>query len=81
MNELTIRRTDFLFSSPSFIIGAGSVLNILGNYFDYNDSPTGIEADLKAIESDWQNIGADIENTIKIFDKEKTPQIELNFND
>lgn len=53
-------RTDFLFPTPSFLIGAGSVLNIAGNYFDFNYSSSDTEADNKAILSDWGVIGQDI---------------------
>jgi hypothetical protein len=61
MNFKRIYRTDFLFSRPSFLIGAGSVLNIAGNYFSFNYSKSDIAADHKAIESDWGTIGQDIE--------------------
>lgn len=38
--------------------GAGSVLNIAGNYTAH--SVTGVKADIKAIRSDWVAIGNDI---------------------
>jgi len=42
----------------SFLRGAGSVLNIAGNYFDY--SPIGVKADIKATRADWVAVGNDI---------------------
>lgn len=60
MKRIKKYRTDFLFPTPSFLTGAGSVLNIAGNYFDFNYSSTDKEADNKAIVSDWSVIGEDI---------------------
>jgi hypothetical protein len=54
-------RSDFLFTTPSFLIGAGSVLNIAGNYFSFNYSSSDRQADTKAISSDWGVVGSDIE--------------------
>ncbi len=54
-------RSDFLFTRPSFIVGAGSVLNIAGRYYPFNYSESAWEADLKAIESDWGIAGEDIQ--------------------
>ncbi len=61
MNKRKKYRSDFLFSTPSFLIGFGSVLNIAGNYYSFNYSSTGNGADYKAIKSDWGVIGSDIE--------------------
>ena len=54
-------RSDFLFATPSFLMGAGSVLNIAGNYFSFNYSSSDRQADTKAISSDWGVVGGDIE--------------------
>lgn len=62
--------TDHLFPRTNSIIGAGSIFNIAGNYFEFNYSLTNEEADSKAIESDWGVIGLDIENTVKLTPKE-----------
>ncbi|MDN4164741.1 hypothetical protein QWY31_04465 [Cytophagales bacterium LB-30] len=55
-------RTDFLFPTPSFLLGAGSVFNVAGKYFEFNTSSSSSEADLKAIMSDWGIVGQDIRN-------------------
>jgi hypothetical protein len=61
MRESRKFKSDFLFPTPSFLIGAGSVLNIAGNYFVFNYSPSDVDADVKALMSDWGVIGEDIE--------------------
>lgn len=58
-------KTDFLTPSSSFLCGAGSVLNIGGDYFDYNNSSSDDEADKKAVSSDWKIVGADILSSMK----------------
>ena len=69
MGEIFLSKTDFLFSSPSFLIGMGSIFNIAGNYFKYNLSETGRIADLRALKSDWYTIGKDFEISKEIFQK------------
>ena len=41
------------------------MLNLLGSYFEYNYSNSSKEADFKALESDWQNVGEDIRKSFK----------------
>jgi len=57
-------RTDFLFPQTDGWIGAGSVFNIVGNYFTFNYSDTEEDADYIAAESDWGVIGQDIMKVI-----------------
>jgi len=72
--ERTIR-TDRLFVTTGYVIGAGSVLNIAGNYFSFNTSDSPEEADAKALQSDWMIVGQDIQEAIDksaiIFSKKK----------
>lgn len=56
--------SDFLFSTPNFLIGAGSVINIAGNYYNFNESDSESEADAKAIENDFKMVGQDIYNVL-----------------
>ena len=58
-------KTDFLFSQMNFTVGAGSVLNLAGNYYEFNTSASDNEADLKALNSDWSSVGNDISESIK----------------
>jgi len=50
----------FLFANPSFIGGMASVLDLGSTLVAYNRSPSGSEADGRAIMSDWRNTGKDI---------------------
>ncbi len=49
----------------------GSILNLAGNYFEYNYSKSDNEADLKALTSDWNNVGEDIKKSKINFEKKK----------
>lgn len=61
MKKRNVRyRTDFLLPKNNFWIGMGSILNLAGSYFEYNYSRSENEADLKALISDWDNVGGDI---------------------
>jgi hypothetical protein len=64
MTKIKKHKTTILFPRTSTIIGMGSIFNIAGNYFGFNYSASGEEADTKAIESDWAMIGQDIEESI-----------------
>lgn len=61
-------RTDILFSVPDYLIGAGTILNIAGNYYEFNYSSSGEEADLKAAESDWGVIGQDMRDAFNEYE-------------
>ncbi len=63
--------TDFLFSTPSFLIGAGSVLNLEGNYYSFNFSNDPAQADALALASDFGCVGQDVQSVIeKLEEKE-----------
>lgn len=59
--------TGFLFANPTFLSGLASVMDISGSLITYNVSPSGAEADQRAIASDWANIGSDILNAASTF--------------
>jgi hypothetical protein len=59
--------TDFLTAKSSLWTGMGTVMNLAGNYFIYNVSPTAADADRRAIASDWRRVAGDI---FGIIDKE-----------
>lgn len=61
-------KTFYLLPRMNFLTGLGSVLNIQGNYFSYNTSLSGAEADGKAIAADWESVGEDIEFAVKEID-------------
>jgi len=64
MTKFNKHKTTILFPRTSAIVGMGSIFNIVGNYFEFNYSESGEDADRKAIESDWSMIGQDIEDAI-----------------
>ena len=53
-----------LYSPSSFLIGMGSILNIVGSYFDYNYSKLEMETDNEALKRDWETIGKDINKSL-----------------
>jgi hypothetical protein len=57
--------TDFLFAQPSFASGAARIFDLWGQFDDYNISETPLEADTKAIASDWLLVGQDILDSIE----------------
>lgn len=63
--------TGFLFSTPLFLSGAGTVMNLAGNYYEFNSSDSGSEADQKAIENDFRMIGQDIYDIIENIKEDK----------
>lgn len=78
-------RTDFLYSSPDFLTGVGSVMNIQGNYFEFNTSKSGEEADFRALLSDWGVVGNDISEAAKSLSDELSKrsgsQLELELGE
>ncbi len=65
MKNLNRFKTDFLFSTPSLLSGAGTVMNIAGNYYEFNESNSVIEADDLAIREDFNMVGQDISDALK----------------
>lgn len=65
MNKTKKYRTDFLFSTPNFFTGAGSVMNLAGNYYDFNTSENDLEADYFALKNDFIMIGQDLYEAIE----------------
>jgi hypothetical protein len=57
-------QTDFLTPRSSFLVGMGSVLNLGGNYFGYNESESEGKADERAIACDWKMIGQDVRQVL-----------------
>lgn len=50
----------FLFAQPSFASGAARVIDLWGEFDDYNISDTPQEADAAALAADWIVVGQDI---------------------
>ncbi len=60
---------------PSFAGGVSSVLDLGATLQQYNNSATGNEADCDALKSDWQAVGNDLNNSIKMYEQELTKSI------
>lgn len=69
-------RTDFLFSTSSFLSGMGSVLSLGGSFYRFNGSKTGEIADNTAIENDFRVIGQDLRKAVKVIMKEKELKLD-----
>lgn len=61
-------QTDFLCADGSLLIGAGSIFNVAGSYFDYNTTEK--DVDSRAIAADWKMVGQDIRDALDGFAKE-----------
>lgn len=58
-------KTDYLFSTPSFIKGAGSVINIFGGKIPHVTFEDANEADYAAIRNDFRMVGQEISDSFK----------------
>jgi hypothetical protein len=63
-------QTGFLFAEPSFLSGAARTLDLFGLFDVYNRSNTPLEADTRAIASDWIITGQDVQDAIGQFESE-----------
>lgn len=70
MNDLSM----LLFARPSFIEGAGRILDFGNTLSEYNSSLSAEQADFHALRSDWRAVGEDIRQATKQFAKEKNEQ-------
>ena len=77
MNNKTKYRTTFLLPKNNFWVGFGSVLNIAGSYFDYNYSNSDVDADKKALFSDWFMVGEDFKKSKEKFEKDNNKIISV----
>ena len=60
-----------LFASLGFFEGMGRVLDLRGNMVVANESLSPKEADGRALLSDWQTVGHDIETAIEQYAQER----------
>ncbi len=68
-------KSDFLFAQPSLASGAARVFDLWGQFDDYNRSETTLEADARAIASDWLIVGQDISDAMERHDDESELQV------
>lgn len=60
-------RATFLFKVPSWADGAATVFDLRGEYTRYAYSPTGAEADRRALEQDWFAVADDLRAAARRF--------------
>ncbi len=65
-------QTDYLFASPSFLSGVARLLDLFGQFDDYNDSPSGEAADARAVYSDWRITGEDLARAMWVIEREQS---------
>lgn len=54
-----------LYARPSFFEGMARLFDFGGSLNQYNYSKSPNEADLRAMEADWQMVGEDLRNALK----------------
>ena len=62
--------SDFLFSMPSFLTGAGRNVDFFGNMTEYNISETSEEADSRALMKDGFAVRKDLSAAFEVIQKE-----------
>lgn len=67
VRDVLFERSGRLFSRPSFLTGFSMVLDLGATFNQYNEDRTELEADLKALRSDWFSVGDDIRRAIHLF--------------
>ena len=65
MNNQSNFHTDFLFTNCNLLTGAATVFNLVGDFYEFNASQTGVEADCKAIGNDFKIVGEDLRKAIQ----------------
>lgn len=59
-------RSVLLFADPSFIGGIASAFDVEGTFLEANVSSSPEQADWLALRSDWQNIGQDAREALRL---------------
>ena len=59
-----------LYAKPSFWEGVARLIDFSGSLNEYNYSESTEQTDSCAIQSDWENVGLDILEAMKKFEKE-----------
>lgn len=66
-----VNTTYRLGNNPSFISGYAMALDIRAVSLKFNESKTAEEADEKALKSDWEVVGLDIQQAMKQYEQEQ----------
>lgn len=68
----------FLFARPGFIGGMARVFDLFGLLNTYNISTTPLEADYKAIRSDWKAVGSDMWSAVEQYERENEQTLKTS---
>ena len=71
-----INYTELLYAEPSIWEGFARILDIAGDFDDYNYSESDLEADMIALASDWYAVGADLHRAINRF-KDQVAEVKI----
>lgn len=63
-------KTFRLFAQPSFISGAARLVDLGGVFDKYNRSQTEMQADSRALASDWSSVGNDLRDALQRMNRE-----------
>ena len=74
-NKVIQMRTDYLFAAPSLSSGVARLLDLFGQFDDYNDSPSAASADARAMYSDWRVTGEDLAGAMMAIEREQAEAI------
>lgn len=69
-------RSDFLFAMPSWLSGAARVLDLAGQFDEYNESRDESAADARALFCDWRIVGESLLDAVTAFQREATQDSE-----
>jgi hypothetical protein len=69
--KIKFRKRGGIFPHTSFSIGAGSVLNVAGNYYRFENLQATPNADMLAIKNDFAAVAEDIRITVQQNPKRK----------
>ena len=58
-----------LFTSPSFLKGSSRIVDLFGYLDDYNYKSTDNQVDSEALKRDWEIVGLDILDAIKLYEQ------------
>lgn len=67
LKDVLFKRTGRLFAKPSFLTGLSVILDIGATFNQYSEDKTELEADMKALRSDWYSVGDDIAFALELY--------------
>jgi hypothetical protein len=68
--------TNRLYCRSSYLSGWAHVFNIYGNYCKFNYSKSQEQADIRALQSDWEAVGMDMQKAIDLLSEKSNVNAE-----